>query len=72
MTELERQLREENALLRRENELLRQKVEALIRRVFGAKSETLNPDQLQLLLAKLTGDEPGPSLASAAEPPRRP
>ena len=69
MTEREQQLHDENAQLRRENELLRQKVDALIRRLFASKSEALNPDQLQLLLAELTGTEPGPAVASAAEPP---
>lgn len=69
MTKLEKQLREENALLRRENELLRQKVDALIRRLFGSQSEALRPDQLQLLLAELNGDEPGPERVSAVEPP---
>jgi transposase len=69
MDELVKQLREQNAHLCRENELLRQKVDALIRRLFGSKSESLSPDQLQLLLAELTGDEPGPSSVSAAEPP---
>ena len=34
---------------RQENALLRQKVEALVRRVFGASSERLDPAQLELL-----------------------
>lgn len=37
--------------LARENALLRQKVDALVRRLFGSKSERLDPDQLLLLLA---------------------
>ena len=43
----------EAALLaaQQENALLRQKVDALVRRVFGASSETLDPAQLELLLA---------------------
>src|SRR5882672_9402216 len=35
---------------RRENALLRQKVDALVRRVFGASSERIDPAQLELLL----------------------
>jgi len=35
----------------RENALLRQKIDLLVRRVFGASSETLDPAQLELLLA---------------------
>jgi transposase len=51
--ELTKQLEQCQAALaesRRENELLRQKVELLVRRVFGASSEKLDPAQLQLLL----------------------
>ena len=36
---------------RQENALLRQKIDALVRRVFGASSERLDPAQLELLLA---------------------
>jgi transposase len=35
----------------RENALLRQKIDLLVRRVFGASSETLDPAQLELLMA---------------------
>ncbi len=48
----------ENAQLRQEVALLKQKVDALVRRVFGAKSEQLNPAQLELLL---TGNEDPPA-----------
>jgi transposase len=41
----------------RENQLLREKVNLLLRRVFGASSEKLDPAQLQLLLL---GTEPVP------------
>ena len=34
----------------KENTLLRQKIDALVRRVFGASSERLDPAQLELLL----------------------
>ena len=36
--------------LRSENELLRQRLDLVLRKVFGAKSETLDPAQLELLL----------------------
>ena len=54
-------LREQNALLkealeqsRQENKLLREKFDALLRRVFGRKSEQLDQAQLELLLSGLT------------------
>jgi hypothetical protein len=50
---------------RQENVLLRQKVDALVRRVFGARSEALDPAQLELLL------QLGTVIATpAAEPPQ--
>lgn len=48
---------QENARLRQEVALLQQKIDALVRRIFGAKSEQLNPAQLELLL---TGNEDPP------------
>ena len=36
----------------KKNALLRQKIDALVRRVFGARSETLDPAQLELLLQR--------------------
>jgi transposase len=48
-----------------ENALLRQKVDALVRRVFGASSEAIDPAQLELLLQLSTPP-------SAAAPPQRP
>ena len=53
-TELTEQLAQCQAALaesQRENTLLRQKIDLLVRRVFGASSEVLNPAQLELLLA---------------------
>jgi len=53
-TELTEQLAQcQKALVeaQRENVLLRQKIDLLVRRVFGASSEVLNPAQLELLLA---------------------
>ena len=51
MEDEERQkLLEENACLRAEIVLLKQTVDALCRRIFGVKSEALDPAQLELLL----------------------
>jgi transposase len=49
LRELVRSLRTALAESRQENALLRQKVEALVRRVFGASSERIDPAQLELL-----------------------
>jgi len=58
------------AALEKENELLRQKLDLLVRRLFGAKSEKLDPAQLLLLLHGL--DEPGKAPEPVAtEAPRR-
>lgn len=51
-----------------ENQLLRQKLDALIRRYFGSpKNETLDPNQLLLLLAGLT-QTPAPVPPTPAKP----
>ena len=60
-------LRADLAEARQENTLLRQKIDALVRRVFGASSERLDPGQLELLLA-LPAAAPAPA-APALEPP---
>ena len=52
--------------LARENVLLRQKVDALVRRLFGVKSERLDPGQLLLLLGG--AEPPVPPPASARRP----
>ena len=69
--ELSRQLQERDAQLaqaKREIELLREKIDLLVRKLFGAKSEKLDPAQLLLLLQGM--DEPGkvpePVVAEAA------
>ena len=71
--ELLQQLQEKDVELtrvHRELELLRQKVDVLARRLFGAKSEKLDPAQLLLLLQGL--DAPGKAPEPvAAEAPRR-
>ena len=51
-------LLDENASLRAEVAQLKQTIDALVRRIFGAKSEALDPAQLELLL--------GPDLAKKA------
>jgi hypothetical protein len=48
------------ALSRQENLLLRQKVDSLVRRVFGASSERLDPAQLELLLQLPKSPAPEP------------
>ena len=50
LRELVGTLQEALALTRQENTLLRQKIDALVRRVFGASSETVDRAQLELLL----------------------
>lgn len=39
------QLKAQNELLKRENALLKEKIDLLIRRIFGVKSEKLDPGQ---------------------------
>lgn len=60
---------------KQENALLRQKVEALIRRVFGASSERIDPAQLELLL-QLAGaakpEVPRVEPAAVSKTPRQP
>ena len=70
-------LNKENAELRAglkqvlsENALLRQKVQLLLRRLFGKKSEKLNPAQLELLLAGLNEIQ-DPDTDPEPEPPPR-
>jgi transposase len=67
-----KQLRSENDQLRTENNLLRQKLDALARRLFGKKSEQLNPAQLELLLAGIIDSVGDPEVAEQDEEPDRP
>jgi transposase len=56
-----------------ENEFLRQKIDALVRRVFGASNERIDPAQLELLLqlpAASTVAVPSPSSPPASGPAR--
>jgi transposase len=59
------------AQLKAENELLREKIDLLIRKIYGASSEKLDADQLELLLnpdaAKKPGAAGGDEDAPAAE-----
>ena len=52
------QLKTQNELLKRENALLKEEVELLICRIFGVKSEKLDPGQLELLLSQAEGPLP--------------
>jgi len=59
---------------RRENELLRHKLDVLCRRLFGKKSEKVDPNQLRLALELLeseTGSVAEPVEADSGESPRR-
>ncbi|HEY0793510.1 MAG TPA: transposase [Chthoniobacterales bacterium] len=58
------QLKAQNELLQRENALQKEKINLLIRRLFGVKSEQLNPAQLELLLSQ-AGTPSGKGVASA-------
>ena len=49
MTPREQELTIQLEQCRRENELLRQKIDLLVKRVFGASSEQLDRNQLELL-----------------------
>lgn len=58
---------EQVARLEKENKLLQEKVEALVKRIFGAKSEKLSAEQLTLLLEGADGPKKEPaSCASSA------
>ena len=70
-------LQQQNQSLTTENQLLRQKLDALIRRYFGSpKNESLDPNQLQLLLAGITPPATPPTPSSqtlaASAPPASP
>ena len=64
------QTREELARAQQEIKLLREKIDALVRRLFGAKSEKLDPEQLLLLLQGMESPGKAPEPV-AAEAPRR-
>jgi len=58
------------SLANRENRLLREKIDALIKRLYGAQSEKLDPGQLLLMLQGLD-DRPKAEEPVEAEAPRR-
>lgn len=58
-------LRELVATLKSENTLLRQKIDLLIRKLFGASSEQINPAQLELLLQLAGASAPAPEKPAA-------
>jgi transposase len=64
------QVRTENAQVRTENKVLREKIDALLRKLFGASSEKIDPEQLLLMLQGLAGPGKAPEPV-AAEAPRR-
>jgi transposase len=64
------ELLERITVLEKENALLREKIDILVRRLFGAKSEKLEPAQLLLLLQGLDGPGKAPEPVTA-EAPRR-
>lgn len=68
MTEEEaRRLIQENEALRERVKLLEQKIDLLVRQIYGAKSEKLDPAQLELLLDPGGAKKEDASVASAAE-----
>ena len=64
------ELLERIARLEQENALLRQKIDLLVRKLFGAQSEQLDPAQLLLLLQGMDEPEKAPEPV-AMEAPRR-
>ena len=61
-------LREDIAELRNENKLLREKLDAILRKLYRASSEQLDPAQLLLLLAGLDPKAEEPVEAAAPQP----
>jgi transposase len=60
------------ATLQGENKLLNQKVQMLLRRLFGSKSEVIDPAQLQLLLSNMdveSSPDPDDDLPPSSPPP---
>jgi len=64
------ELLERIAFLTKENALLREKIDALARRLYGVKSEQLDPAQLHLLLQGLDGPGKAPEPVAAEVPQR--
>jgi transposase len=69
-TELLRQIEERDARLKQleqERGLLQQRIDQLLRQIYGARSEKVNPDQMQLLLQGLHTPGPGEGKGSSPE-----
>ena len=66
----EAELLAQNARLEKENALLRQKLDLLIRKLFGAQSEKLDPAQLLLLLQGFDDGPKAPEPVGLEEPRR--
>ena len=66
----ELELSEQLARVQAENKLLREKIDALLRRLFGARSEQIDPGQLLLMLQGLEAPPKAPEPV-ALEAPRR-
>ncbi len=72
LRKLNAELAAQNQALMVENRLLRQKVDFLLGRMFGRKSEKLDPRQLEFLLEGLVEDSPNPDdPPPTPKPPRR-
>jgi transposase len=71
ITELRNEFQQSLAALQTENQLLRQKLELFLKRYFGGtKNESLDPKQLELLLAGLTALSAPPPVAEKKTPAR--
>jgi transposase len=65
VTPREKELTRQNELLRQENALLRQKIDLLVKRVFGASSEPLDRNQLELLTLPESAAAPAVPVAAS-------
>ena len=73
ITELRNEFQQSLAALQTENQLLRQKLELFLKRYFGGtKNESLDPKQLELLLAGLTAVSAATPAAEKPTPVRAP
>lgn len=55
--------------LQQENEILKRKIDALVKRIFGARSEKMDPAQLELFLAGMESGAPAsPAVDSTGDP----
>lgn len=61
------QQRQQIELLREENRLLKEKIDYILRQLYGAKSEKLDPSQLELLFDSETAKKPNAADCEEAE-----